>query len=296
MAKYTIELRKIQADFYAAMQDYPIFNESYRETLNDKIYHACKYREIGLETPELFCEYLHSWMDVHMPEFNPEYLANEALLKLTPTQRLKIMEVFNGLKKGNENGSTTTDENSERTTNERGTSNTTYNRDNTSQSTDTGNDTSNTTETASGTESGNSNRNSAAYHSDFPQANLTDKDDSNYYTTGDYDNDTETTSGTSSTNSTTNTTDTTNHKNDSHSNESSTTGVGSTSNSQDINKVNSNAQSQKENSETDMHTTERTGNENYTDFELIEMYRKTFVNVDKKIIRALKRDLFMNIW
>ena len=46
----------------------------------------------------------------------------------------------------------------------------------------------------------------------------------------------------------------------------------------------------------DYNTIERTGNEGKTDFELLAEYRKSFLNVDAKLIRALKKDLFMNIW
>ena len=101
MATYTMELRKIQAEFYNAMQSYPIFDESYREQLNDKIYHALKYREIGYETPELFLEELEEWMNLNMPEYNWLYKAN--LIELTPLQRAKLLQIYNGTSNSKEN-------------------------------------------------------------------------------------------------------------------------------------------------------------------------------------------------
>ena len=296
MAKYTLELRSIQADFFASMQDYPIFNESYREILNDKIYHACKFREIGAETPELWCEYLKSWMDVNMPEFNNDYKANEALLKLTPTQRLKIMEIFNGNRKGDDTSKYKQSETTDRLVSETNTSETDYNREGNSLSNETQNNTSNSTDTTTENDSGTSNRNSASYHSDFPQANLTDKDDSNYYSTGDYDNETERTETESNSNSTSQTTDNREVQNESENSEKSNTKVTGSNNTNDKTGVESNSETEKQHNEMENHSLERTGNEHLTDFELIELYRKTFVNIDKKIIRALKKDLFMNIW
>lgn len=296
MAKYTLELRSIQADFYASMQDYPIFNESYREILNDKIYHACKFREIGAETPELWCEYLKSWMDVNMPDFNNDYKANEALLKLTPTQRLKIMEIFNSNRKGDDLSKYKNEETTDRLVSENNNTQTDYSREGNSSSTETQNNTSNSVDSTAEKNSGTSNRNSAAYHSDFPQANLTDKDDSNYYTSGDYDNETEKTDTDLTSRSESQSTDTNNVKNDSDSSEKSNTRVSGSNTSNDRTGVKTDSETAKQHNEMENHSLERTGNEHLTDFELIELYRKTFVNIDKKIIRALKKDLFMNIW
>ena len=296
MAKYTMELRNLQAEFYSVMQTYPIFNESYREILNDKIYHACKFREIGVETPELFLEELEEWMNLNMPEYNHEYLANEALLKLTPTQRLKIMEIFNSNRKGDDNSKYKQSETTDRLVSESNTSETNYNRKGNSTSNQTQNSTSNSTDATTENNNGNSNRNSAAYHSDFPQANLGNKEDSNYYSTGDYDNETEVSESHSNSNSTSQTTDNREAQNASENSENSNTKARGSNSTNDKTGVETNSETEKQHNEMENHSLERTGNENLTDFELIEMYRKTFVNVDKKIIRALKKDLFMNIW
>lgn len=294
MAKYTLELRSIQADFYASMQDYPIFDETYREKLNDKIYHALKYREIGYETPELFCEMLEQWMDLHMPEYNWLYKAN--LIELTPLQRAKILELSRGITDTKEDSTTDVNEANNGTSKDKNIGETTQNSNNRntvdSTTTDSGTGSSNTTD--SGESHGTST--STTYNSDFPQANLDDKTDSNYYTTG------STTSSKS---------DDTNSANSNTTSQSQSTSKLDTTNTTDSNvKTNSDSttdrefEDKKESKEVydmksqvvDTIEKQRTGNESKTDFELLDEYRKSFLNVDAKLIRALKRELFLNIW
>lgn len=294
MAKYTLELRSIQADFYASMQDYPIFDETYREKLNDKIYHALKYREIGYETPELFCEMLEQWMDLHMPEYNWLYKAN--LIELTPLQRAKILELSRGITDTKEDSTTDVNEANNGTSKDKNIGETTQNSNNRntvdSTTTDSGTGSSNTTD--SGESHGTST--STTYNSDFPQANLDDKTDSNYYTTG------STTSSKS---------DDTNSANSNTTSQSQSTSKLDTTNTTDSNvKTNSDSttdrefEDKKESKEVydmksqvvDTIEKQRTGNESKTDFELLDEYRKSFLNVDAKLIRALKKELFLNLW
>lgn len=294
MAKYTMELRSLQAEFYAAMQKYPIFDESYREQLNDKIYHALKYREIGYETPELFCEMLEQWMELNMPEYNWLYKSN--LIELTPLQRAQINESYRSVKDskedstrdkkdistGNSNDTTTGSSTSSNSTESSGDSTTTDSGTSTSKSTDNG--------------SSDSNGDSNTYNSDFPQANLGDKEDSNYYTTGSVSTNTNhsESENESSVDSTSNNTTT---NNSSNTTESSGRGTSETitgrtyednRNSEDVYGMTSQI----------VNTTERVrdGNEGKTDFELLAEYRKSFVNVDAKLIKALKKELFLKLW
>lgn len=74
MAEYTILLRTLlQTDFVPDLQDYPIFDETYRAALNTKILNHYSDYEIGLETPDLFNHYLANRMAEIMPLYNELY-------------------------------------------------------------------------------------------------------------------------------------------------------------------------------------------------------------------------------
>ena len=74
MSSYTVELRQlIQNGYDIGLKDYPIFDESYRETLNNKIITHYWMREIGAETAGLFKLYLNRTMDEIMPYYNQLY-------------------------------------------------------------------------------------------------------------------------------------------------------------------------------------------------------------------------------
>ena len=55
------------------LYDYPIFDETYRETLNNKIIRAYYFREIGFETLGIFAWYLRRTMHEIMPYYNQLY-------------------------------------------------------------------------------------------------------------------------------------------------------------------------------------------------------------------------------
>lgn len=74
MSKYTTELRYlIESNFDLGLDDYPIFDESYRQLLNEKIINHYYFREIGMETAELFKRYLNQTMREIMPYYNQLY-------------------------------------------------------------------------------------------------------------------------------------------------------------------------------------------------------------------------------
>ena len=74
MSKYTTELRYlIENDFDIGLKNYPIFDENYRELLNQKIINHYYFREIGMETAELFKRYLNTTMNEIMPYYNQLY-------------------------------------------------------------------------------------------------------------------------------------------------------------------------------------------------------------------------------
>lgn len=83
MSKYTTELRYlIENNFDLGLDDYPIFDESYRELLNQKIINHYYFREIGMETAELFKRYLNNTMREIMPYYNQLYKSE--LLEFNP--------------------------------------------------------------------------------------------------------------------------------------------------------------------------------------------------------------------
>ena len=86
MAKYTTELYKLLSSTKAiddygtpvnfksrCLSSYPIFDEEYRDTLNDKIIHHFYYREIGSETIQQFCDRFEWEMQLIMPKYNRMY-------------------------------------------------------------------------------------------------------------------------------------------------------------------------------------------------------------------------------
>lgn len=93
MSKYTTQLRWIVEQIgdglevpdgqeyadavykYIGLSKYPIFDESYRKPLNDKIIDHFFFREIGFETAAQFAFYLKRTMNEIMPKYNKLYQA-----------------------------------------------------------------------------------------------------------------------------------------------------------------------------------------------------------------------------
>ena len=81
MAKYTITIKSlIDNNFDFQMTNYPIFDENYRETLNNNILHHYYENEIGFETPPLFRFYLNQKLNEIMPYYNELYKAQKKLI------------------------------------------------------------------------------------------------------------------------------------------------------------------------------------------------------------------------
>lgn len=81
MALYTMELRDAleyleSMGASTGLEEYPIFDETYRPLLNKKIRDHYYLREIGLETAEQFAFYLGRKMNEIMPLFNKLYIAD----------------------------------------------------------------------------------------------------------------------------------------------------------------------------------------------------------------------------
>lgn len=88
-AVYTVELGcLIQNGFDIGLQDYPIFDESYRDQLNRKIVEHYWFREIGAETPQLFKLFINRKMNEVMPYFNQLYMTDLEKLGVDPLANL----------------------------------------------------------------------------------------------------------------------------------------------------------------------------------------------------------------
>ena len=81
MAHYTITIKTlIDNNFDFQMTQYPIFDETYRETLNHNILYHYYENEIGFETAPLFRLYLNQWLNEIMPKYNELYRAQKNLI------------------------------------------------------------------------------------------------------------------------------------------------------------------------------------------------------------------------
>lgn len=87
MSQYTTQLRYILqnpqwTDERLGLASYPIFDENYRETLNNNIKEYFYFEEIAFETPARFCFKLRQKMNLIMPYYNKLYKSE--LLKIEP--------------------------------------------------------------------------------------------------------------------------------------------------------------------------------------------------------------------
>lgn len=81
MAKYTITIKSlIDNNFDFKMDSYPIFDENYRNTLNQNILYHYYENEIGFETASLFRFYLNQKLNEIMPYYNELYKVQKKLI------------------------------------------------------------------------------------------------------------------------------------------------------------------------------------------------------------------------
>ena len=81
MAKYTITIKSLlDNNFDFGLQNYPIFNESYRNILNNNILNHYYENEIGFETANLFKFYLNQKLNEIMPYYNELYKVQKKLI------------------------------------------------------------------------------------------------------------------------------------------------------------------------------------------------------------------------
>lgn len=82
MAHYTITVKTLMKNnFDFGLQNYPIFNETYRKKLNNNILNYYYESEIGFETAELFKFYLNNTLNLIMPKYNELYKKQEIALQ-----------------------------------------------------------------------------------------------------------------------------------------------------------------------------------------------------------------------
>ena len=82
LAKYTTTIKELMKNnFDFQLTSYPIFDESYRETLNKNILNHYYMCEIGFETAALFRFYLKQKMNEIMPYYNILYNNQKILIE-----------------------------------------------------------------------------------------------------------------------------------------------------------------------------------------------------------------------
>jgi len=82
MSKYTTTIYYLkQNGFDFELNDYPIFDEDYRETLNNLILDNFLMDEIGFETPALFRHYLKTKLNEIMPYYNLLYKVQKDIIE-----------------------------------------------------------------------------------------------------------------------------------------------------------------------------------------------------------------------
>lgn len=112
MAHYTITIQTlINNNFDFQLDKYPIFDENYRETLNNKILNHYFDAEIGFETAPLFRHYLLAKLNEIMPLYNIMYEKQKDLLE-NIFGNVNLTETFQGENSNNSNVSNNSQSNS----------------------------------------------------------------------------------------------------------------------------------------------------------------------------------------
>jgi len=104
MSKYTITIKNlIDNNFDFKMTSYPIFDENYRNTLNQNILYHYYESEIGFETAPLFRFYLNQKLNEIMPYYNELYRLQKDILESGLTNNVNLTETFKRDTKTNTN-------------------------------------------------------------------------------------------------------------------------------------------------------------------------------------------------
>lgn len=90
-ARYTIFVRSlVDVGFDFGLDDFPIFDDAYRQPLVDKFIEHYMFQEIGFETPELFRHYINLAFNEIMPYYNQLY--KSTLVELTADNEFKHID------------------------------------------------------------------------------------------------------------------------------------------------------------------------------------------------------------
>lgn len=81
------------------LNEYPIFDESYRAVLNNKIIDHYRYYEIGAETVEMFAHFMRMRMNEIMPYFNKLYVSEQ--LEFDPLSNYDLRTISDGTNQSN---------------------------------------------------------------------------------------------------------------------------------------------------------------------------------------------------
>lgn len=309
MSKYTTQLRwpveqieesatsvlskgqQFHNETYAKLKldDYPIFDEAYRPTLNDKIIRHFYFREIGQETMAQFTWYLRTRMFEIMPYYNQLY--ESTLIEFEPLTDTDMRYTDNwGIgRTGVEN--TTGNQKTQATQDTQGHADDVTDTESTetqsANTTTTSND-----ENVNDTSTTNHSRN---VYSDTPMSLLGNTEAPtveglDYATNVTYDDGAGTTHGTASSrsNETSDSTQTLRSSTTSTRGQDTTGHVGTTGNVDTVGKVD-----KVDNEDGNRVRTEKGRRQSASD--LLEKWRSTFLNIDVKVIGDLEY-LFMGVW
>lgn len=95
MSKYTISIMKlIDNGFDFQLDEYPIFDEAYRSTLNQAILDYYYMYEIGFDSPNMFRHYLKTTLSMVMPKYNAMFKAQTEILE-NPLGNVNLTETKN---------------------------------------------------------------------------------------------------------------------------------------------------------------------------------------------------------
>lgn len=272
-ANSTIRLIDISNDenFINVMNSYPIYDNNYRNTLNQKIIDHYYYEEIAFETPFLFCHYLKVKLQEIMPKYNKLY--ESELLKLDPLSNFSYKETMD---KNNTSNSTLKNTNNITTD-----SNSTNNGESSSNSTNTEKANGSKTNNENSSNSSNITINEKKVEQDTPQGELITQNITNYdyaskhtfnYTTNHETSDKESTITESSNKNVTNTI-----------NDSTTSSSNNTLKSTNKSTIDS---SNNENTN-ESYLKNIVGNRNITTTKLLNEFIQKFNDIDKLIIDEL---------
>ena len=102
MAYYTVMvIDLVKKGFDLGLNDYPIFDENYRQILNDKIIDHYAFHEIGFDTPERFKFEINKSLHEIMPYYNEIYKSQLSMLSKPLDHNVNLSETNERLQSSN---------------------------------------------------------------------------------------------------------------------------------------------------------------------------------------------------